>query len=163
MLPPERMRRLQSTRLRARSTRMPSASCARCEPKTCRAHKQLIRTYHEQTISSCQAFELMSRYAPLRRTRQKRVKLFRIGPDQAVRILFAFARASDDAIMHLDGERLVTGPVRKRGLLAPLDMMKCSTRNFPASMTPCLYDQLGRQSQSRPELSRKPNSAKLIQ
>jgi antitoxin VapB len=55
---------------------------------------------------------------------RRRVKLFRNGRNQAVRIPVAFELPGDEAIMHRDGERLVIEPVRKRGLVALLKSMK---------------------------------------
>jgi antitoxin VapB len=40
-------------------------------------------------------------------TERRRVRLFRIGRSQAVRIPVAFELPGDEAIMHRDGERLV--------------------------------------------------------
>jgi antitoxin VapB len=51
---------------------------------------------------------------------QRRVKLFRNGRNQAVRIPVEFELPSDEAIMHRDGDRLIIAPVRKRGLVALL-------------------------------------------
>jgi antitoxin VapB len=55
---------------------------------------------------------------------QRRVRLFRNGRNQAVRIPVAFELPGNEAIMHRDGGRLVIEPVRKRGLLALLETMK---------------------------------------
>ncbi|MBR1195369.1 AbrB/MazE/SpoVT family DNA-binding domain-containing protein [Bradyrhizobium sp. AUGA SZCCT0240] len=55
---------------------------------------------------------------------QRRVRLFRNGRSQAVRIPVEFELPGDEAIMHRDGNRLVIGPVRKRGLIALLKAMK---------------------------------------
>ena len=54
---------------------------------------------------------------------ERRVRLFRIGSSQAVRIPVAFELPGDEAIMHRDGERLVIEPVRKRRLIALLETM----------------------------------------
>ena len=62
---------------------------------------------------------------------QRRVKLFRNGRNQAVRIPVAFELPGDEAIMHRDGERLVIEPVRKRGLVALLKSMKPLDETFP--------------------------------
>ncbi|UZE52384.1 antitoxin [Rhodopseudomonas sp. P2A-2r] len=61
----------------------------------------------------------------------RRVKLFRIGRHQAVRIPVEFELPGDKAIMHRDGDRLVIELVRKRGLLALLDSMEPFTEPFP--------------------------------
>ena len=64
-------------------------------------------------------------------TKQGRVKLFRNGRNQAVRIPVEFELPGDEAIMHRDGERLVIEPVRKRGLLTLLKSMKPIGESFP--------------------------------
>jgi len=46
---------------------------------------------------------------------QKRVKLFRNGRNQAVRIPVEFELPGNEAIMHRDGGRLVIEAVRERG------------------------------------------------
>jgi antitoxin VapB len=55
---------------------------------------------------------------------QRRVRLFRNGRNQAVRIPVEFELPGDEAIMHRDGDRLMIEPVRKRGLVALLRTMK---------------------------------------
>jgi len=62
---------------------------------------------------------------------RRRVKLFRNGRNQAVRIPVEFELPGDEAIMHRDGERLVIEPVRKRGLVALLKSMKPLDEDFP--------------------------------
>jgi antitoxin VapB len=62
---------------------------------------------------------------------QRHVRLFRNGRNQAVRIPVEFELPGDEAIMHRDGDRLVIEPVRKRGLLALLEMMKPLDEDFP--------------------------------
>jgi len=62
---------------------------------------------------------------------QRRVRLFRNGRNQAVRIPVEFELLGDEAIMHRDGDRLVIEPVRKRGLLALLRTMKPIEEAFP--------------------------------
>ena len=54
----------------------------------------------------------------------RRVRLFRIGRDQAVRIPAEFALPGREATIHRDGDRLVIEPIHKRGLLALLGTMK---------------------------------------
>jgi antitoxin VapB len=63
--------------------------------------------------------------------KQRHVKLFRNGRNQAVRIPVEFELPGDEAIMHRDGERLVIEPLRKRGLLALLKSMKPMDEDFP--------------------------------
>jgi antitoxin VapB len=62
---------------------------------------------------------------------QRRVRLFRNGRNQAVRIPIEFELAGDEAIMHRDGDRLVIEPLRKRGLVALLKTMKPLKEAFP--------------------------------
>jgi antitoxin VapB len=62
---------------------------------------------------------------------QRRVKLFRNGRNQAVRIPREFELPGDAAIMYRDGDRLVIEPVRKRGLVALLETMKPLEEGFP--------------------------------
>jgi antitoxin VapB len=62
---------------------------------------------------------------------QRRVKPFRNGRNQAVRIPAEFKLPGDEAIMHRDGDRLVIEPVRKRGLVALLKSMKPLEERLP--------------------------------
>jgi antitoxin VapB len=64
-------------------------------------------------------------------TERKRVKLFRNGRNQAVRIPVDFELPGDEAIIHRDGDRLVIEPVRKRGLAGLLKSMKPLGEAFP--------------------------------
>ena len=64
-------------------------------------------------------------------SRQRHVKLFRNGRNQAVRIPVEFELPGDEAIMHRDGDRLVIEPVRKRGLVALLKSMQPLQEEFP--------------------------------
>jgi antitoxin VapB len=64
-------------------------------------------------------------------TEQRRVRLFRHGHSQAVRIPVEFELPGNEAIMHRDGDRLVIEPVRKRGLIALLKTMKSIEESFP--------------------------------
>jgi antitoxin VapB len=61
----------------------------------------------------------------------RRVRLFRNGRNQAVRIPVEFELPGDEAIMHRDGDRLVIEPVRKRGLVALLKSMQPIEDAFP--------------------------------
>lgn len=63
---------------------------------------------------------------------QRRVKLFRNGRNQAVKIPVEFELPGHEAIMHHDGDRLVIEPVRKRRLVALLKAMKPLRVAFPA-------------------------------
>jgi antitoxin VapB len=62
---------------------------------------------------------------------QRRVKLFRNGRNQTVRIPVEFELPGGEAIMHRDGDRLVIEPMRKRGLVALLKSMKPIEERFP--------------------------------
>jgi len=53
----------------------------------------------------------------------RRVKLFRNGRNQAVRIPREFEMPGDEAVLTKEGERLVLEPAPKRGLLAYLAQM----------------------------------------
>ncbi len=62
---------------------------------------------------------------------QRRVRLFRNGRKQAVRIPVEFELPGDEAIMSRDGDRLVIEPTRKRGLLALLATLEPLDETFP--------------------------------
>jgi antitoxin VapB len=62
--------------------------------------------------------------------KQRRVKLFRIGQHQAVRIPVDYELPGDKAIMYCKGGRLVIEPVRKHGLVALLKTMKPLQEHF---------------------------------
>ena len=53
----------------------------------------------------------------------RRVRIFRNGRNQAVRIPREFELPGDEALMTKEGDRLVIEPRRKRGLLAALAQM----------------------------------------
>lgn len=61
----------------------------------------------------------------------RRVRLFRNGRNQAVRIPVEFELSGNEAVMYRDGDRLVIEPVRKRGLVALLKTMKPVDEEFP--------------------------------
>jgi antitoxin VapB len=61
----------------------------------------------------------------------RRVRLFRNGRNQLVRIPVEFELPGDEVIIHRDGDRLVIDPVRKRGLLALLKTMEPLSEDFP--------------------------------
>jgi antitoxin VapB len=63
--------------------------------------------------------------------KQRHVRLFRNGRNQAVRIPVEFELPGDEAIMHREGDRLVIEPVRKRGLVELLKTMKPLKEDFP--------------------------------
>jgi antitoxin VapB len=62
---------------------------------------------------------------------QRRVRLFRNGRNQAVRIPVEFELPGDEAVMRRDGDRLVIAPARKRGLTALLRSMTPIEEAFP--------------------------------
>jgi antitoxin VapB len=62
---------------------------------------------------------------------QRRVRLFRTGRNQAVRIPVEFELPGNEAIMRRDGDRLVIEPVRKRGLIALLKSTTPLDEEFP--------------------------------
>jgi antitoxin VapB len=62
---------------------------------------------------------------------QRRVRLFRNGRNQAVRIPAEFELPGNDAIMRREGDRLVIEPVHKRGLVALLKTMEPLDEEFP--------------------------------
>jgi antitoxin VapB len=53
----------------------------------------------------------------------RRVRLFRNGRNQAVRIPREFELPGEDAVLTKDGDRLILAPAPKRGLLAALAQM----------------------------------------
>ena len=61
----------------------------------------------------------------------RRVKLFRNGRYQAIRIPVQFELPGDEATIHRDGDRLVIEPVRQRGLVDLLNTMKPVAEDFP--------------------------------
>ena len=66
---------------------------------------------------------------------QRRVKLFRNGRNQAVRIPVEFELAGTDAIIRREGDSLVIVPLGKSGLAALLDSW-----NPPAETLPDIED-----------------------
>lgn len=62
---------------------------------------------------------------------QRRVKLFRNGRNQAVRIPREFEFPGDEAIMRKEGERLVIEPASPESLLAVLSTLAPIEEDFP--------------------------------
>ena len=60
----------------------------------------------------------------------RKVKLFRNGRNQAVRIPREFELPGDEAVMTKEGDRLVLEAAPKRGLLAYLDQMEPLDEDF---------------------------------
>jgi antitoxin VapB len=67
---------------------------------------------------------------------QRRVRLFKIGRDQAVRIPREVELAGEDAIMRKEGERLVIEPVQRKSLLAVLATLQPLDEEFPTILDP---------------------------
>jgi antitoxin VapB len=61
----------------------------------------------------------------------RRVKLFRLGRNQAVRIPLGFELPGDEAIMRKDGKRLIIEPAAKKSLLAVLATLETLDEDFP--------------------------------
>ena len=62
---------------------------------------------------------------------ERRVKLFRNGRNQAVRIPVEFELPGDEAILHREGNRLVLEPIEKRSLLQILATLEPLDEEFP--------------------------------
>lgn len=63
--------------------------------------------------------------------RQRHVKIFKNGRNQAVRIPREFELPGEDAIMHKEGERLVIEPAPPQSLLALLATLSPLDEDFP--------------------------------
>jgi antitoxin VapB len=62
---------------------------------------------------------------------QRRVKLFRNGRNQAVRIPREFEMSGDEAILRKEGDRLIIEPAPPRSLLALLATLQPIDEAFP--------------------------------
>ncbi|MGQ0815088.1 MAG: antitoxin [Gemmatimonadota bacterium] len=62
---------------------------------------------------------------------ERRVKLFKNGRNQAVRIPREFELPGDEAILHKEGERLIIEPARPTSLLAVLATLEALEEEFP--------------------------------
>ena len=62
---------------------------------------------------------------------ERRVKIFKNGRNQAIRIPREFELSGEEAIMRKDGERLVIGPTSPKSLLAVLATLKQLDEDFP--------------------------------
>ncbi len=62
---------------------------------------------------------------------ERRVRLFRNGRNQALRIPRDFELEGDEAIVRKEGDRLIVEPARKRGLLAVLASLEPMDESFP--------------------------------
>ena len=64
-------------------------------------------------------------------TRERHVRLFRNGRNQAIRIPREFELEGDEALIHKEGDRLIVEPIRKGRLLALLASLDPLTEPFP--------------------------------
>ena len=62
---------------------------------------------------------------------ERRVRLFKNGRNQAVRIPRQFELPGEDAIMRKEGDRLIIEPVAKRTLLEVLANLQPLNEDFP--------------------------------
>jgi antitoxin VapB len=62
---------------------------------------------------------------------ERRVKIFRNGRNQAVRIPREFAFPGDEAVMRKEGDRLILEPAKARSLLDLLATLKPIEDEFP--------------------------------
>jgi antitoxin VapB len=67
---------------------------------------------------------------------ERRVKLFKNGRNQAVRIPREFELPGEDAIMRKEGERLIIEPAAPKSLLALLATLRPIDEEFPAISDP---------------------------
>jgi antitoxin VapB len=61
---------------------------------------------------------------------ERRVRIFRNGRNQAIRIPREFELEGDEAILRRDGDRLVIEPVERRGLLTTLATLEPIEEEF---------------------------------
>jgi antitoxin VapB len=62
---------------------------------------------------------------------QRRVRLFRNGRNQAVRLPREFEFPGEEAMMHKEGDRLILEPARPTSLLAVLELLEPLEETFP--------------------------------
>jgi antitoxin VapB len=62
---------------------------------------------------------------------ERRVRLFRNGRNQALRIPREFELEGDEAVLRKEGDRLIVEPVRKGRLLALLNTLEPLDETFP--------------------------------
>ena len=67
-------------------------------------------------------------------TAERRVKIFKNGRNQAVRIPREFELPGEDAVMRKEGDRLVIEPAAPQSLLALLKTLKPSTKTSRRSL-----------------------------
>jgi antitoxin VapB len=96
---------------------------------------------------------------------ERRVKLFRHGRNQAIRIPREFELPGDEAIMRKDGECLIIEPAPKKSLLALLDTLEPIDEEFPPiddrppepiDLTPLSRRTRGRRAAGKPRAGRAP-------
>jgi antitoxin VapB len=68
---------------------------------------------------------------PRTKTPERRVRLFRNGRNQALRIPREFELEGEEAIVHKEGDRLIVEPVRKGRLLVLLATLEPLAEPFP--------------------------------
>ena len=61
----------------------------------------------------------------------RQVRIFRSGPNQAIRIPREFEFAGEEVLLHQDGDRLIIEPVESRSLLALLPSWAPLEETFP--------------------------------
>ena len=64
-------------------------------------------------------------------TTERRIRIFRNGRNQAIRIPREFELDAEEAIIRKEDHRLVIEPVRKKGLLATLATLPALDEDFP--------------------------------
>ena len=62
---------------------------------------------------------------------ERRVRLFRVGPDQAVQIPVGFELPGNEAVMRKERDRLIIEPVEKSGILEWLRQQDAWDEEFP--------------------------------
>jgi antitoxin VapB len=70
-------------------------------------------------------------YAKLSGMRERHVKLFKNGRNQAVRIPREFELPGEDAVIRQDGQRLIIEPAPPKSLLAVLAALPALDEEFP--------------------------------
>ena len=62
---------------------------------------------------------------------ERRVRVFRNGSNQAIRIPREFELTGDEALLRKEGERLIIEPIASASLLAVLERLTPIDENFP--------------------------------
>ena len=71
---------------------------------------------------------------------ERRVRLFKNGRNQAVRIPREFELPGEEAILRKEGDRLILEPAVPTSLIAVLDMLEPLEEEFPAVPDPPIDD-----------------------